>query len=284
MKVQVLQVPYDSGHRGLRMGQGPEHFIRCGVEQMLRQDGHDVRLDSIEPESSFRAEIKTAMELCRLLSVRVRRVRAEERFPLVLSGNCNSSVGTLAGLGSEGLGMIWFDAHGDFNTPETKESSFFDGMGMAVATGRCWRKLAMTIPDFKPLSEPNVIHVGGRDFDPEEGELLLQSGIGVVTAERIKKEGMAEAFGAALDRLRGRVRRLYLHVDLDVLDPLDTPANEYALKVEGGLMPEQVLEAIGMIKRSFQICACGIASFDPEYDRNNQTLRAGISIIRSVLS
>jgi arginase len=88
----------------------------------------------------------------------------------VLSGNCNSALGTLAGLNERNCGMIWFDAHGDFNTPKTTESTFLDGMGMAIAAGHCWKKLATTIPWFSPLLDSNIIHVGGRDFDRGERE------------------------------------------------------------------------------------------------------------------
>ncbi|HYO90867.1 MAG TPA: arginase family protein, partial [Pyrinomonadaceae bacterium] len=166
MKVRIIQVPYDSGQRSVRMGAGPEHFIQNGLARILQTDGHEVQVESVEARSAFRAEIKTAFELCRSLAERVRESDLQGSFPLVLSGNCNSSLGTLGGIGPQGVGMIWFDAHGDFNTPETKESSFFDGMGMAIATGHCWRKLAATIPDFSPLPNSSVIHVGGRDFDP----------------------------------------------------------------------------------------------------------------------
>src|SRR5215213_1244107 len=137
MKVQVIQVPYDSGHRNVRMGAGPGHFIQNGAAQLLQSCGYDVDVTGIETETPFQAEIKTAFELCRLLARRVREAYALGVFPLVLSGNCNSSLGTLGGLDSSDLGMIWFDAHGDFNNPETRESSFFDGMGMSIATGHC---------------------------------------------------------------------------------------------------------------------------------------------------
>ncbi|HEV7843431.1 MAG TPA: arginase family protein [Pyrinomonadaceae bacterium] len=284
MKVQIIQVPYDSGQRNVRMGAGPIHFVQNGVLETLLAQGHDAQVEIIEASSLFRAEIKTAFELCRLLAERVREARAEGRFPLVLSGNCNSSLGTLAGLGPADLGMIWFDAHGDFNTPETRESSFFDGMGMAVATGHCWKKLAATIPGFGPLPDAHVIHVGGRDFDPEEGELLERSGIAVVRAERIRQTSVRAALGPTLESLSSRVRKLYLHIDLDVLDPAATPANEYAARVPGGLTVEQIAEAIQLIGERFTICASGIASYDPKYDEKGQTFAAGVRIIKSLLA
>lgn len=266
------------------MGAGPEHFIDNGIERMLEAEGHQVRLASVEASGGFRTEIKTAFELCRLVAERVRESDVEGNFPLVLSGNCNSSLGTLAGLGEQGIGMIWFDAHGDFNTPETRESSFFDGMGMAIATGHCWRKLAATIPSFTPLPNSHVIHVGGRDFDPEEETLLESSGINVVRASRIRQAGVREALEPALESLRARVQKLYLHIDLDVLDPAEAPANEYAARVPDGLAVEQIEEAIRLINERFKVCAGGIASYDPKYDQAGRTFQAGVRLIKSILA
>ena len=284
MKVQIIQIPYDSGHRSLRMGAGPEHFVQGGIAQLLRDGGYTVGVDCIEAQTPFKAEIKTAFELCRLLAERVREARAEASFPLVLSGNCNASLGTLAGMGAADLGMVWFDAHGDFNTPETRESSFFDGMGMAIATGHCWRKLALTIPGFSPLPDSNVIHVGGRDFDPEEGTLLEHSEIQVIPAAGIRQTSVQAALGPALDELGARVRKIYLHLDLDVLDPEDTPANEYSLKIPHGLTIGQVEEAIQMIGTRFRICAAGLASYDPGYDENGRTFQAGVRFMKAILA
>jgi arginase len=265
------------------MGAGPEHFVQGGIARALQSCGYSVEVDCIEAQTSFRTEIKTAFELCRLLAERVREARSQARFPLILSGNCNSSLGTLGGLDSSNLGMIWFDAHGDFNTPETRESSFFDGMGMSIATGHCWRKLAATIPGFSPLPDSNVIHVGGRDFDPEEETLLAHSEIQVVTAESIGQSTIREALEPALEALRARVQEIYLHIDMDVLNPEDTPANEYSLRVNGGLKVEQLEEAIRMIGTRFRICASAIASYDPAYDRNGHTFQAGVKLMKGIL-
>jgi arginase len=284
MDIHIIQVPYDSGHRNLRMGAGPANFIKEGAVAVLRSCGYSVKLDCIEASRSFPTEIKIAFELCRLIAERVRKTCAEGNFPLVLSGNCNSSLGTLAGLDPSGLGMIWLDAHGDFNTPETSESGFFDGMGMSIATGHCWKKIAATIPGFRPVSDSNVVHVGGRDFDPQESELLGRSGVQVITAELIRKTGLQEAVGQALDTLRMRVDKVYLHIDLDVLDPEQTPANEYSSRVPNGLTTEEVEEAIQLIGVRFRICAGGIASYDPAYDKGGQTFHAGMKLIKGLLA
>jgi arginase len=282
MRVQIIEVPYDSGHRNLRMGAGPEHFVRNGVEGALRDCGHEVQVDCIEAQAPFRAEIKTAFELYRTLAARVASACGEGRFPLVLSGNCSSSLGTLAGLGADRLGIIWFDGHGDFNTPETTESGFLDGMGLATAAGLCWRKMAASIPNFRPIPGNNILHVGGRDFYPEERANFEQSGGTIISAEAIRDADVREALGPSLEALKRRVSRIYLHFDLDVLDPARCPANEFA--APDGLTLAQIEEAIRLIGERLTICAGAIASYDPLLDVKDEVLGAGLAIMKGILS
>lgn len=279
--IEIIRVPYDSAHRNARMGAGPEHFINNGVESFLRDKGYDVHLDSIETDDFFQSEIKTAFELNRLLAERVRACITKQRFPLVLSGNCNSSLGTLAGINAIDAGIIWFDGHGDFNTPETSTSGFLDGMGLATAVGLCWKKLAASIPGFTPIAGKNVIHVGVRDYSEDERRLFAGSGVAVIEAEAIKRLGVSDAFESSLRKLRSSVERIYLHFDLDVLDPEQYPANEFS--PPDGLTVEQVVESIEMIGSRFEIAACGIASFDPKCDDRDATLHAGERIMEAVL-
>src|SRR5437588_4144240 len=120
MEIQLLAVPYDSGNRGVRMGAGPEALIDSGLQQALREDGHRVYLKIAElPADGWHAEIQTSFELMRMLSGAVRDACDSNRLPVVLAGNCNTAVGTLAGLGAASTAVAWFDAHADFNTPET---------------------------------------------------------------------------------------------------------------------------------------------------------------------
>ncbi len=264
------------------MGSGPEHFINRGIEENLRAQGHEVTAACIEASDSFRAEIKTAFELYRMLSKQVRTTREQGRFPLVLSGNCNASLGTLGGLNQLRLGVIWFDGHGDFNTPETTASGFLDGMALATVAGLCWRNLVGSIQGFQAISSANILHIGGRDFDPEEKRLLDDSGVTVVEAEAIKRIGMIAALKPAIETLSRYVDSVYIHIDLDVLDPEETPANGYA--PPGGLEVNHVEEAIEIVSSRFRIAAAGIAAYDPNYDKQDRTLSAGITLIQKILA
>jgi arginase len=281
VNIQIIQIPYDSGHKGIRTGRGPEHMLQHRVDQILRDNGHQVGSYRIESKASFTTEIGTTFELDRLLAEQISSTISRNMFPIVLAGNCNSCLGTLAGLGQNRLGIVWFDAHGDFNTPETTITGFLDGMGLAMATGRCWRGLLRTIPGFSPIPEAGVVHIGARDLDPEEERLLQKSEIEVVTPGK-EESGVRKAVDTAFNKLRDKVARVYLHVDMDVLDVGEALPNHLA--VPGGLSVEVVEEVIRMAKERFEVCAGAITSYDPDYDKDDKVLGAATRIIKAFVA
>lgn len=260
------------------MGRGPKHLVDNGLQEWLRAGGHEVGTEVIEAGSWFPTEIATAFELHRLVADQVRQARERDELPLVLSGNCNTSaVGALAGLNPQELGIVWFDAHTDFDTPETTTSAFLDGMGLSIAVGACWKTMAETIPGFRPIPEANVTHIGTRGLDQPERERLERSGVTVVEAGLVEERGVQDALRGVLDALRDRVSGVYVHLDLDVLDSdLVAPANGFAKP--GGLTTEQVVEALQIIRLRFVLAAAGIASYDPAYDEGGRVLHAGLEL------
>jgi arginase len=280
--IRIIAVPYDSGHRGLRMGAGPEHLLDNGLGEGLRSDGRGLSVTTVRHEREPAAEVATAFELDRLVSGQVRQALAEDEFPLVLSGNCNTAaVGTLSGAGPEELGIVWFDAHGEFNTPETTTTGFIDGMGLAIAVGHCWKAIARGVPGYFALPEQNVVMAGVREVDPAERGRLDASGVTVIDADRMQEQGW-RTFAAALDDLKTRVGRVYVHLDLDVLDAGKVgKANEFA--VEGGPDAEELAAALGMVRERFKVVAAGIASYDPTFDADGRILRAAIASARALI-
>jgi arginase len=270
--IQLLAVPYDSGNRGARMGAGPEALLDAGIERALRDRGHNVHTKIAElPENAWHAEIQTAFELMRMLSVAVREARAANHLPIVLAGNCNTAIGTLAGLG-EGVGVAWFDAHADFNTPETTASGFLDGTAVATLTGRCWKELARTVPGFKAVPDAYVCLVGTRDVDSVEGELLAESSVDVVQPSRMRAE-----LSQRLKSIGHHVDRMYIHLDLDVLDAAVATANSYA--VSGGLSVEDVEHAVSLIRQQFEIAAVTLSAYEPSADVDGRAARAAIRLV-----
>jgi arginase len=277
--IRIIAVPYDSGHPSLRMGAGPEHLLDNGLGEALRSEGRVLSVTTVRHEREPAAEVATAFELHGLVSGQVRRALADGEVPLVLSGNCNTSVGTLSGAGPEDLGVVWFDAHGEFNTSETTTTGFIDGMGLAIAVRHCWKAMTKGMPGFSAVPEENVVMAGVREVDPAEQGRLDASGITVVGADVIEKQGLRRALATALDDLKTRVGRVYVHVDLDVLDAGKVgKANEFAVK--GGPDAEELQAALGMVRERFEVAAVGIASFDPAFDANERILRVAIASAR----
>lgn len=276
--VRTVFAPYDSGHRGVRMGAGPGHLWDNGLPELLRSESRPlVTIVDVVPESDPPAEVATAFELDRLVAGQVREAVSAGEFPLVLSGNCNTSVGTIAGAGPEGLGVVWFDAHADFETPETTTTGFTDGMGLAIVVGHCWKTMAEGVPSFFPVVEENVVLAGTREASSAERERLASSSASVVDADRIRREGLG-ALREVLEGLRGRVGRIYVHLDLDVLDPARVgKANEFA--PESGLTAEELETALGMVRERFSVAAAGIASYDPAFDAQGNVLGAALACV-----
>ena len=280
--IQVILVPYDSGHRNLRMGSGPEYFVNNGLGQVLRADGYEVSVETVESEAEFRAEVQTQFDLYRSLAKRVSEARQKGRFPLVLSGNCGATVGVIAGAGTKPPGVIWFDTHGECNTPETTTSGFLDGMGLAVATGLCWKKLATSIPGFRSIPGSNILHIGGHDFDEGERERLKGTGALVINSAMLEQTGIRKALLPVIAEFRHRVEEVHLHIDLDALNPAEAPANQYVTE-SAGLSLEEMGETIELIKETLPIASATIASYDPRFDPQGKTLRAGFKLIKQIL-
>jgi arginase len=271
--LQILAVPYDSGHRGIRMGAGPEALLRAGLEQSLKERGHTVHVKIAElPADSWQAEIQTAFDLMRLLAAGVREARAAGRLPIILAGNCNTAVGTIAGLGADSTGIAWFDAHGDFNTPDTTRSGFLDGTAVATITGRAWRQLALTVPGFQPLPDNRICLIGTRDLDTLEEGLLGGSNIDVVSPKDLKT-----GLRRAVQSIGEHVEQVYVHLDLDVLDARIASANHFA--VGGGLSTDDVEYALTTIARDLRIAGLTLSAYDPAADEDGAAAQAAIRLV-----
>jgi arginase len=267
------------------MGAGPLHLVGDGrlLDQLRRVQ--DADLAPLETESRFPTEIGTAFELHRALAREVEAAVRAGILPLVLSGNCNSAVGTVAGLQAADpvspVGVVWLDGHGDCSTPEIFRGDFLDAMGLSTLTGRCWQALAATVPGFRPLPDERVLLVGGHGMDEVSREVLEATRIRRLPVAAIKARGARDALMPALAALaEAGAARVYLHLDVDVLDAAFTPANEFA--PHGGLLPDEVLEVAATVAGHFTVAAAAVASYDPALDREDRvahTARAFLELI-----
>jgi len=247
--------------------------MESGLIDRLEQAGHEVVPCSIcLPSQAFMPEVQAAFELDRRLAMCVAEAVAAGALPVILSGNCITSVGTVAGLGEADLGVIWLDAHGDFNTPETTLGGFLDGMALATLTGRCWTSLSASVPGFVPVSERRVMLFGARDLDPREANELVESEI-----ERLTPAAIGAGLGDNLARRREHTSDIYLHIDLDSLDPSEGKANGFA--VAGGFSVSDARRLVDEAASAFRIRAVALTAYDPSQDADGRACEAAISLV-----
>ena len=260
------------------MGAGPLRLIGDQeISDGLRAQGWELRVETIETPDPDDPEIVRVMEADRALARSVRAADDDRAFPLVLAGNCNSCLGTVAGLGPDRgpLGVVWFDAHADFDTPE-RSLGFFDGMGLAMLTGNCWELLCATIPGFRPVAERDVVLVGVRDLEEHQRAPLEASALRVLPGRR----ALSSELVRALDDLRSRASRVYVHIDLDVLDTSEGRANPFA--AEGGPSTGQLERAVEMVFERFDVAAAAVTAYDPSLDDDGRMARAASRVIAAV--
>jgi arginase len=275
MKISILAVPYEAGQRSVGVGLGPARLLEAGLANELRELGHEVHQTTIDlPVHAPPHELAKVVALQRLLADAVQRALAADEFPIILAGNCSSAVGTLAARPRDAA-VLWFDAHGDFNTADTTTSGMLDGMALAMATGRCLAAMAATVPGFSPVDETRVFLVGARDLDPGEQKLLAESRVRQIAATD------ARSIATALRTADHAVPQVYVHLDLDVLDPASARANRFA--VPGGIAAQDLPRIVESIGATAHIFALAVTAYDPEWDKDGRACKAAIRAVKAAL-
>lgn len=273
MDVSLIQVPYMMGDE--RQGKGPNRLLQAGADRVIAAKGVDVAVQRVDRREPFRDSGNAALAVAKRLTQIVRQSLHAGRLPIVLAGGCDVSMGILSGFDHANGGVIWFDAHGDFNTPETTLSGYLPGMCMAVITGHCYRSYWAQIGDSTPIREAATLILGVRDLDPAEAERLNDSEIEVVEWHDGKPDADVHL---ALDRLAQRTSEVYVHIDMDSLDPGVAPGVLLA-PVPGGISLEQIEQAIRAIFARFRVRAVALAVYDPDHDHDDMTLQTALRII-----
>ena len=275
MAVSLIQVPYMLGDERHGASEGPARLVEAGALDLLERNGTNVRLERIERGGAYRDTATASVDVGNRLAATVRRAVADGRVPVVLAGSCDVSKGVISGIGSERCGIVCVDAHADFNTPETSPSGFFAGMSLAIVLGHCYTSLWADLGDGASVSEDATLLLGVRDVDPAEGTRLATAGFDVVRWEGGQPAGDV---AASMDRLSSTVETVYLHIDVDALDPSVAPG-VVDEPVPGGLSVDDVVFAIDAVAARFGIRAATLATYDPRVDEDERTLRTCLRII-----
>lgn len=246
---------------------GPETMAGGTLPQQLAQLGATVRTHEAaltpEQEPEYGGWKRLGYALGHFADI-VAQNEKDGYFTVGYLATCPSMPGLVAGLQRSGptleplrVGMLWLDAHPDFNTPETTRSGSLGGMPVAVATGRALQVLRRDAKLDPPLADQNIVMGGVRLTDPLEQRLLDDSRIEQLSVDDLRR--MTPAVWAQLDRLHSQVDRLYIHIDLDVLDPREVPNHGNA--VPGGPSSEELARLFEEVFRRYpKASAIGFAT------------------------
>lgn len=290
LRIGIVIQPYTGSRGGPELSTGPG-ILAEGVDRLFEQLEIDpVKKEGIRltPEEEKEYGVWHRVSLAnKHLGHSVSPMVRAEIFPLGLLGNCNSLWGMLAGLQHSGsgtkplkVGLIWMDAHGDFNTPETTLSGMLGGMPVAAAAGKCLFRLRLKAGLDPAIPTRHIIMMGLRDVDPLEQFLIDESHITVIsTDDMINKT--ARMF-QALDTLSQQVDVIYVHIDLDVLDAEDIPGHSF--EVPEGPSASQLGDVLTAITQYKKVKALGIASFPTSKAGRSRSMASTLTLIKSAVT
>lgn len=295
-RVSIVGVPLGFGSSLAGVDIGPAALRVARLNPRIAQLGYEVRdlgdmriqRPNFTPEPNDKLKyVNEIGAACEELATEVHKVLESGELPIILGGDHSIAIGSIAGVSSfykeknETLGLIWFDAHADMNTPETTPSGNIHGMPLSAVLGYGAHELTH-VAGFAPKIDPRfVAHIGARDIDEGERELIRRLGMRFFTMREIDERGMSACMDEAI-AIASRASAGYsVTLDVDALDPGDAPGSGTVVRGgltyrESHLAMEKIAEAGGM--RSLEVVEINTA-----LDVNNRTAELGVELILSAL-
>jgi arginase len=232
----------------------------------------------------FLPEVRAA---CEQLASDVQAILRAGEMPVVLGGDHSIAIGSVAGVAAfkreqeQPIGLVWFDAHADMNTPETTPSGNIHGMPLAVLLGYGAPELTH-IAGFAPKIDPRFCaHIGARDVDPGERELIRRLGMRFFTMREIDERGMSACVDEAIEIVSKAPGGYHVTLDVDALDPVDAPGS--GTVVRGGLTYRETHLAMEKISEAGGMLSLEVVEINTALDVNNRTAELGVQLILSAL-
>ncbi|OLB86580.1 MAG: hypothetical protein AUI12_08675 [Acidobacteria bacterium 13_2_20CM_2_57_6] len=287
VRVALVKMPYVGERNVPELSGGPDYLEQGGLRQLLEDQGVQA---SLSPPVALSADEDKACGSWNRLALAngdLAKIVADERrnghFPVGLLANCSSILGMLSGLQHSGptakplrVGMVFVDAHGDFNTPETTLSGMLGGMPVAIASGQCLTRMRLKAGLEPPLPTRYIVEICVRDTDPLEQELLDRSEIQQLTLEDVRTR--SSNLHGAMKRLSDATDVIYIHVDMDGLDPREVPG--HPLTVPGGPTSIELAAALTEMFKYEKVAAFGVASTPyGEKDKTGISRQAAYNLI-----
>lgn len=292
MEIDILGVPLDLGadRRGVDMGPSAIRYAHLqheleGLGYTVFDKGNvDVPIAEMcqitEPKLKY---IDCIVPMARRVAGAVATSLQSGHLPLVLGGDHSIALGSIRGAAKHRkIGVLWIDAHADFNTAETTPSGNIHGMPLAALCGMGDRRLTQLWEETVPVVNPQrVAVVGARDLDPGEKKNLREAGVMVFSLEQIDRIGMYAAVSRAIERISREVDGIYLSFDVDSLDPRHAPG--VGTPVSGGLTYREAHLACEMVAETGKLAGIDMVEVNPILDVQNQTAHLAVELILSAL-
>ena len=292
MQIDIIGVPIDLGadRRGVDMG--PSAIRYSSLRQCLENLGHTVEdkgnlevaiqetCSITDPKLKY---IDCIVPMSRRVAGAVATSMQNGRFPLVLGGDHSLSIGSVRGAAKyKKIGVIWLDAHGDFNTHLTTPSGNIHGMSLAALCGLGDPRLTALYDEPVPVIDPGkVAIIGARDLDLGEKDNLRSAGALVLSMEQVDRIGMVAALEQCIEQVSRDVDGIYLSMDLDALDPRFAPG--VGTPVPGGLTYREGHLACEVVAETGKLIGMDVVEVNPILDEKNQTAKIAVEFACSAL-
>lgn len=244
-----------------------EGNINIGITGQFQRNGENIK------------NVKTVAVANNKLAAAVSRIMEKNRFPLILGGDHSIAIGSLAGAAQhcKTLGVIWYDAHADINTPETSPTGNIHGMPLAASIGLGHPALINVAGYKRKIKPENIVFIGARDIDDGEKRLIAAKHIKFYSAQAVKKKGMAVVIKETLEYLSERCDGIHLSFDLDGIDPQSAPG--VGTPVTGGISYADSLYALQLLFNANKITSAEFVEVNPLLDRDNITAHLTVNLI-----
>ncbi|MDX6499294.1 MAG: arginase [Blastocatellia bacterium] len=294
--ISILGVPLSFGQSMAGVDLGPGAIRVAGLARRIEKLGYrvedlgDLPLERSRSLPAAGEKVKYLREIhlaCEKLAAEVERITDAGSLAITIGGDHSIAIGSLAGVvksfrkRDERLGLVYFDAHADMNTPDTSPSGNIHGMPLAVLLGYGAPEL-VNVADFAPKFDPRLCaHVGARDIDPGEREMIRRLGMRFFTMREIDERGLAVCMDEAI-QIAGQGSAGYaVTFDVDVLDPGDAPGS--GTLVRGGLSYREAHLAMEKIAEDGRMRSLEVVEINTALDVNNRTAELGVELILSAL-
>jgi arginase len=292
VRVALFNMPYVGERNVPELSGGPDYLAQGGIQKLLEDRGFQTKLVPAVKLTSEEDSAYGSWNRLALANGDLAKIVAEERrsgyVPVGLLANCSSILGMLSGLQHSGptgkplrVGMVFVDAHGDFNTPETTLSGMLGGMPVAIAAGQCLTRMRIKTGLEPAVPTRYIVEMCVRDTDPLEQELLDRSDIQQLTLEDVRTR--SANLHREMKRLSESTDAIYVHVDMDALDPREVVG--HPLTVPGGPTSSELAAALTEMFKYEKAAAFGVASTPyGDHDKAGLSRQAAYNLILGALT